>query len=88
MVKPPEWLPAPSRKHVIFAKAVGAMTWFWIFYRAKQDLPVKLVKYCLQLQLRVSDILGNITDMIIILKAIELKIVLETEIKMCLSHQR
>lgn len=31
-----------SRVHKGFGVAAGAVMWFWVFYRAKQDLPVML----------------------------------------------
>ncbi|KAJ7517400.1 hypothetical protein O6H91_21G022500 [Diphasiastrum complanatum] len=30
-------LHAPKRWHTLTGKAMGAVMWFWIFYRAKQD---------------------------------------------------
>jgi len=37
-----EFPPKPAAIHVWGGKFFGAVMWFWIFYRAKQDLPALL----------------------------------------------
>ncbi|GAB2252089.1 hypothetical protein Droror1_Dr00004936 [Drosera rotundifolia] len=35
-------LHAPKRWHVVTGKGMCALMWFWVLYRAKQDVPVVL----------------------------------------------
>jgi len=57
--------PPPVNKwHSRIAVAFGAMTWFWMMYRAKQDGDVLLVsnivlQFCFLMHYRVGVTLGN-----------------------------
>lgn len=35
---------APAARHVWTAKLLGGTMWFWLLYRAREDLPVVLVR--------------------------------------------
>lgn len=43
MVQPPSWFKAPARRDVMVGKVMGAVMWFWIMVRLKEDGPVMFV---------------------------------------------